>query len=148
MKSDEDRCREYGVPYDPQITRQEVYDKSRWKCHICGKRVSKRKKYPDPKSPSLDHVIPLSWRKKSPGHVWGNVALAHLVCNQRKGARFAGSKNRVPRKYSLSTINIFRLTIFSLTALSFYWQCPPEILITGSGLCILSVTRRPRRRRA
>lgn len=148
MKSDEDRCREYGVPYDPQITRQEVYDKSRWKCHICGKRVSKRKKYPDPKSPSLDHVVPLSWRKKSPGHVWGNVALAHLVCNQRKGARFAGSSKKLPKKYSLSTKNIFRLTIFSLTAFLFYVDAPPDMLIISSGLCILSVTRRPRRRRA
>jgi hypothetical protein len=148
MKSDEDRCREYGVPYDPQITRQEVYDKSRWKCHICGKRVYRKRKYPHPKSPSLDHVVPLSWRKKSPGHVWGNVALAHLVCNQRKGARFAGSKNRIPRKYSLSSKTIMRLVIFSTTALMILIKCPVEVLLPAVILCILSVTRRPRRRRA
>jgi hypothetical protein len=153
MKADEERCIEYGVPYDPSITRPVVYAQSRWKCHLCGKRVSRRLKYPHPKSASLDHIVPLSWRKDSPGHVWGNVALAHLRCNQSKGARFAGSTRPAPRKPSLiGNIWKLRIALFGFTGLLFYLGAEPLVLTIAAVLCILSVIKvkksRRRRRRA
>ncbi|AXH69565.1 HNH endonuclease [Streptomyces phage LukeCage] len=152
MKTDEDRCREYGVPYDPTITRPAVYQQSGWKCHLCGKRVRKSLKYPHPKSPSLDHIVPLSWRKDSPGHVWGNVALAHLRCNQSKGARFAGSTKPAPRRPGLVTVTPlwkFRLTAFAIAGLLYYFSAPAAILTMSALVCILSVVpqRKVRRRR-
>ena len=153
MKTDEDRCREYGVPYDPSITRPVVYAQSGWKCHLCNKRVSRRLKYPHPKSASLDHITPLSWRKDSPGHVWGNVALAHLRCNQSKGARFAGSTRPAPRKPGfINNLWKLRIALFGFTAALFYFGAEPLVLTIAVVLCILSVIKvkksRRRRRRA
>lgn len=64
----------------------EVYERDGWVCHICGGSVDKSVKWPDPMSPSLDHVKPLS---KGGHHVLGNVQLAHLECNVRKGDEFS-----------------------------------------------------------
>ncbi|AIW02539.1 HNH endonuclease [Streptomyces phage Jay2Jay] len=153
MKTDEDRCIEYGVPYDPSITRPVVYAQSNWTCHLCGKRVSKRLKYPHPKSASLDHIVPLSWRKDSPGHVWGNVALAHLRCNQSKGARFAGSTRPAPRRPGfINNVWKLRIALFGFTGAMFYFGATPLALTIAVALCILSVIKvkksRRRRRRA
>lgn len=147
MKTDEERCIEYNVPYDPSITRRAVYERCRWKCSICGKRVSPRRKYPHPKSASLDHIVPLSWRQDSPGHVWGNVTLAHLVCNQRKGARWAGTptSNRRP----ISGKNKLRMVLFTALAVAFIGKANVLVLTGLLALCILSVMKRkPSRRRA
>ena len=62
----------------------EVYERDGWICQICYEPVDASVKWPDPKSPSLDHTVPLS---KGGHHVWENVALAHLDCNVRKGDR-------------------------------------------------------------
>lgn len=149
MKSDEDRCREYNVPYDPSITRAQVYAQSGWKCHLCGKRVLKRLKYPHPKSASLDHITPLSWRENSPGHVWGNVALAHLRCNQSKGARFAGSTRPVPRRPSrITPLWKYRMAVFTSTIIAFNVGASAPVLTVGIVLCILSVVKRKSQRRA
>ncbi|QBP30836.1 HNH endonuclease [Streptomyces phage EGole] len=153
MKTDEDRCIEYGVPYDPSITRAQVYAQSGWVCHLCNKRVNKRLKYPHPRSASLDHITPLSWRENSPGHVWGNVALAHLRCNQSKGARFAGSTRPAPRRPSMiSSLWKLRIALFGFTIVLFYFGASPLVLTVAVALCILSVIKvkksRRRRRRA
>lgn len=153
MKTDEDRCIEYGVPYDPSITRPVVYAQSNWTCHLCNKRVSRRLKYPHPKSPSLDHITPLSWRQNSPGHVWGNVALAHLRCNQSKGARFAGSTRPAPRRPSrVTALWKLRIALFGFTAVLFWQGASATVLTVAVALCILSVIKvkksRRRRRRA
>lgn len=148
MKSDEDRCKEYGVPYDPSITRAQVYAQSGWKCHLCGKRVVKRLKYPHPKSASLDHIVPLSWRKDSPGHVWGNVSLAHLRCNQSKGARFAGSTQPAPRRPSrITPLWKYRVAVFTSTIIAFNVGATVPVLTVGIILCILSVLPKSKRRR-
>ena len=73
------------LPAD-DIRPREVYERDGWVCHICGDSVDKSAKWPDPMSPSLDHVKPLS---KGGHHVLGNVQLAHLECNVRKGNEFS-----------------------------------------------------------
>lgn len=54
-----------------------IFERDRWRCGICGKRVRRR-------DASIDHVIPLA---KGGTHEPGNVQCAHLLCNIRKGAR-------------------------------------------------------------
>ncbi len=74
------RARIKGVKSET-VSSLKVFERDSWKCGICGKRVNKRLKYPDPLSPSLDHIIPLS---KNGTHTYDNVQLAHLRCNLRK----------------------------------------------------------------
>ena len=73
------------LPAD-NIRPSEVYERDGWVCGICGDPVERSLKWPDPKSPSLDHVKPLS---KGGHHVLANVQLAHLECNVRKGDEFS-----------------------------------------------------------
>lgn len=61
----------------------DVYERDRWFCGICGLKVDKELKWPDPMSASLDHIVPLS---RGGSHSLDNVQLAHLVCNERKNA--------------------------------------------------------------
>ncbi len=61
-----------------------IFDRDEWTCGLCGEPVDHAVAYPDPLSPSLDHVVPLS---KGGTHAEANVQLAHLHCNIAKGAR-------------------------------------------------------------
>lgn len=51
-------------------------------CAICGKPVDKTIKYPDPMSPTVDHIIPLS--KGGDPTSLDNLQLAHRYCNRMK----------------------------------------------------------------
>lgn len=52
-------------------------------CYLCSKKIDFSLKLPNPKSPSLDHVIALS---RGGTHTLENVAMTHLDCNVRKHA--------------------------------------------------------------
>lgn len=56
-----------------------------WHCHICGEPIDKTLRGQHPMMGSLDHIIPVS-HPDYPGHVWENLAPAHLCCNIRKGS--------------------------------------------------------------
>lgn len=78
------KCR--ALKYETQvevINEKKVYLRDGWICRICHKRVDKRFKYPNPMSPSLDHIIPLI---KGGSHTYANIQLAHLRCNLSKKA--------------------------------------------------------------
>ena len=53
-----------------------IFERDRWTCHLCGKKVHKSKA-------TLDHIVPLS---KGGDHTVTNVALAHRRCNNKKQA--------------------------------------------------------------
>jgi len=55
-------------------------------CYLCNEKINFRLKFPNPKSPSLDHVIPLS---RGGTHTLDNAAMVHYVCNQKKGVKAA-----------------------------------------------------------
>lgn len=38
----------------------EIFERDHWRCGLCGRKVAKARRYPDPLSASLDHVVPLS----------------------------------------------------------------------------------------
>lgn len=59
-------------------------------CYLCDKRINYALKFPHPKSPSLDHVIPIS---AGGAHTVQNTAMAHMECNNRKNA---GATDKTP----------------------------------------------------
>lgn len=70
----------------------EIADRDAWRCGICGGSVDAKVKWPDPLSPSLDHVVPLS---KGGAHDPSNVRLAHVRCNSARGNRVVGEARDV-----------------------------------------------------
>lgn len=53
-------------------------------CGICGDPLDRDLTHPDPRSKSIDHIVPLS---RGGTHVAANLQWAHLFCNVAKGAR-------------------------------------------------------------
>ena len=61
-----------------------IYERDGWICQLCGEGVDSAIASPDPRSASLDHIIPLS---RGGVHAEVNCQLAHRSCNSRKGNR-------------------------------------------------------------
>lgn len=62
----------------------DIFERDGWVCGICHKRVNRLRAYPDPLSPSIDHILPVS---DGGPDTPVNVRLAHLVCNTARGNR-------------------------------------------------------------
>lgn len=54
-------------------------------CAICGRAVDFDKVFPDPWSPTIDHIIPIS--KGGDPAALENLQLAHLQCNRIKASK-------------------------------------------------------------
>lgn len=50
-------------------------------CHLCGDPINYGLKFPHPKSPSVDHIVPIS---AGGPHSLDNCAMAHMDCNNKK----------------------------------------------------------------
>lgn len=70
------------------FTSAEIFDRDRWVCQICGRKVNKALRHPDPLSVSLDHVIPLV---EGGAHSRANTRCVHLRCNSVKN-RYGGGE--------------------------------------------------------
>lgn len=77
------RARERAATVEPFYPSQ-VYQRDNWTCGLCGDGIDRLAVKPDPWSPSIDHIKPLSLGGE---HSLRNVQAAHLGCNVRKGAR-------------------------------------------------------------
>lgn len=64
-----------------KFTRSEIFRRDGWRCGICGTQVLRRARWPHPKSPSIDHITPLS---EGGTHTRQNVQCAHFRCNALK----------------------------------------------------------------
>lgn len=82
------RARIAGASQVEPFTAEEVFERDEWCCGLCDDPIEPERSWPDPMSPSVDHVVPLS---KGGHHTLANVQAAHLVCNMRKGAQVASS---------------------------------------------------------
>lgn len=69
--------------FDPM----EIFVRDGWICQLCHGRVWRHVKWPHPKYPSIDHIVPLS---DGGEHTRRNVQCAHLLCNVRKSNRAGG----------------------------------------------------------
>lgn len=74
------RARKYAAPYET-FSDREIFDRDEWICGICHEPVDPVIKYPNPKSKSLDHKIPLALGGH---HVRSNCQCSHFDCNSRK----------------------------------------------------------------
>lgn len=75
--------------YVEDVSPLKVFEADGWRCHLCGKRIDRYAKKPDPMSPSVDHVIPLS---KGGLHCYTNCRAAHYGCNSAKRAGGGGEQ--------------------------------------------------------
>jgi 5-methylcytosine-specific restriction endonuclease McrA len=89
------RARKHGSASSMKVSGPAIFEACKWICQLCGKKVNKLLKHPDPMSPSLDHIIPLS---QGGEHVETNCQLAHLSCNKKKSRAPAplGEQIRIP----------------------------------------------------
>ena len=60
-------------------------------CALCGKVVDKSLRFPNPLSPSIDHIIPIS-KGGHPADI-ENLQLTHLKCNQLKATKLVYERN-------------------------------------------------------
>jgi 5-methylcytosine-specific restriction endonuclease McrA len=65
----------------------EIFQRDRWICGLCGKKVQQDLRWPDKRSASLDHIQPIA---EGGTHVRANVQCTHLGCNTRKGRGSGG----------------------------------------------------------
>ena len=90
------RCKKYGVPYT-KVSRQAVMERDGWRCQLCSVKLLASfttivgTKTPHPRSPTIDHIVPLSFGPGSPGHVFDNCQAACWACNCERGAEDADS---------------------------------------------------------
>jgi 5-methylcytosine-specific restriction endonuclease McrA len=73
-----DRARRRGCAVIELVDPREVFEASNWHCEICGRKMLDLKSYPEPDSPSLDHIVPIS---RGGQHTRDNVRSAHFICN-------------------------------------------------------------------
>jgi 5-methylcytosine-specific restriction endonuclease McrA len=66
------------------MTTTELAERDGLRCSICIDPIDMSLKFPNLFSASVDHVLP---RARGGKDLPDNVALAHLICNMRKGAR-------------------------------------------------------------
>lgn len=64
---------------------KKIIYKSQTVCGICGRAVDFDKVFPDPWSPTLDHIIPV--QKGGDPASLENLQLAHLQCNRIKSTK-------------------------------------------------------------
>jgi predicted nucleic acid-binding Zn ribbon protein len=88
------RARLYGVRYE-HVDRIAVYQRDGWRCQLCGRKTlrrairNKNTQRLHPRSPSIDHITPMS---RGGDHVESNCQCACLSCNVRKHARLIGQR--------------------------------------------------------
>lgn len=67
------------------VDRHEIFKRDWHTCMICKKPLDMNLKWPDPMSPSIDHIIAIA---NGGTHEPANVQAAHLSCNISKGNRY------------------------------------------------------------
>lgn len=71
-----------GASSEP-YTLDGIAERDGFRCRLCHRRVRMDLRAPHPRSPSIDHIVPLA---AGGDDTRTNVQLAHLSCNMAKGA--------------------------------------------------------------
>lgn len=80
---DRRRARERDA-FIEQVHRLRIYKRDGYRCKLCGRKLKMDAVAPHPKSPTIDHVVPLA---QGGLHEARNVQAAHFLCNAIKGDR-------------------------------------------------------------
>ncbi len=89
------RCIKYGCHYE-SFSKTSILRRDNWTCQICQCELLPRwtkidgSETPHPRSPTIDHIVPLSYGPAGPGHRPSNVQAACWACNIKKSDSFAG----------------------------------------------------------
>lgn len=59
-----------------------LFDMFGWTCYLCKNPIDHRKRCPDWRAATIEHITPLA---AGGTHTWDNVAPAHYRCNMAKG---------------------------------------------------------------
>jgi hypothetical protein len=70
--------------YVEDVSPVRIFERDRWRCRLCNKRVHRHRVPPHPLAPVLDHVVPLA---AGGTHEAANTQCAHFICNSVKGDR-------------------------------------------------------------
>lgn len=70
-------------------TREYIFTRDRWRCHLCNGPVRRDAEVPHPKAPTIDHLVPLSLGGVDAPH---NVRCAHFLYNSLKSDRAVGEQ--------------------------------------------------------
>lgn len=73
-----------AIAVGASMTIEQLGERDGWRCHLCTRRVDRALRYPHPRSPSFDHLLPVS---RGGTDAPTNLALAHLHCNVSRGNR-------------------------------------------------------------
>lgn len=76
--------------YVEAVRREEIFERDGYRCQICRRKT--KGKWPDPRSATLDHIVPLS---KGGEHVSENLQCACWRCNHHKAAGAANDQLRL-----------------------------------------------------
>ena len=69
--------------------RFEIADRDRWTCYLCGESIPRDKFRPDPRSLTIDHILPMHPAEGFPAGDGEpvNLSATHQLCNGSKGNR-------------------------------------------------------------
>lgn len=82
----ERRARKRGATVEP-FTKEQVFERDRWRCQLCGKPTNRSVSWPHPDFPVLDHIVPLAL---GGAHSLANTQCSHNRCNAAKGVGGSG----------------------------------------------------------
>lgn len=83
------RSRQRALPSAAKYTDLQIFERDRWRCHLCRKRVRKDVSRLHPDGATIDHLVPISQGGIDEP---ANVATAHWKCNQSKGVTAMGEQ--------------------------------------------------------
>lgn len=66
------------------IYRGRIYARDEHSCYLCGEQLNMDAQAPEPKAPTIDHVVPLA---RGGSHTYDNLRAACFECNSRKSDR-------------------------------------------------------------
>ena len=76
---------DHGSAHASYLKAKKIIFASQSVCGICGRPVDFDKKFPDPWSATIDHIIPVS-KGGAPASL-ENMQLAHSFCNRQKSTK-------------------------------------------------------------
>ncbi|MEV4767786.1 HNH endonuclease [Micromonospora humida] len=87
-RSSRRRARERNA-YSERYSRHHIFERDRWRCHICKRKTLADVAVPHPRAPVVDHLVPLA---EGGDDTAANVATACFLCNSTKRERGGGEQ--------------------------------------------------------